>query len=160
VYKGQRHAGIADIVLVRPETFDRSVTRTIAREIGALNERVRTAGRRHLLIGPGRWGSADPWLGIPVGWQDIDRVAAIVEIAGGESGIAPSQGTHFFHNLTALGIPYLTVRQGTDRLDLDRLAGLPVTAATDHCLLLAADPPLSVITIDGEGVIIQPPEKE
>ena len=150
-----RHADISDILLVRPDRFNRAASRDIAREIGMLNAQVKAAGRRHLLIGPGRWGSADPWLGIPVNWQEIDRAAAIVEICGGSSGVAPSHGTHFFHNLTALGIPYLTVRQGTDLLDLDRFASLPQRTATEHCALLAATPPLTVLVADGEGVVTQ-----
>ncbi len=150
-----RHPGITAIILVRPATLDQAKSRAAAREIGALNAKVRAAGRYHLLVGPGRWGSADPWLGIPVSWPDIDQAAAIVEICGGKNNVAPSHGTHFFHNLTALGIPYLTVRQGTDRIDTDRLAGLPVTAATDHCLLLAADPPLCVLVDSGEGVVVR-----
>ena len=65
--------------------------------------------RPYLLIGPGRWGSADSWLGIPVMWSDISGVAAIVELRNAAIRADPSQGTHFFQNITSLGIPYLTL---------------------------------------------------
>jgi hypothetical protein len=100
---------MSDIVFVKPETFDPAATRIIAAEVGALNRRLAVAGRSYLLIGPGRWGSADPWLGIPVQWGDISRVGAIIEVRNDRIRADPSQGSHFFQNITSLGIPYLTV---------------------------------------------------
>ncbi len=73
--------------------------------------------RPYLLIGPGRWGSADPWLGIPVQWQDISGVGAIVELRNDKIKADPSQGSHFFHNITSMGIPYVTVTEGEDQFD-------------------------------------------
>ncbi|MFO8109219.1 MAG: PEP/pyruvate-binding domain-containing protein [Thermoplasmata archaeon] len=98
---------IYDIVYVSPETFDRSQTVNIAREIGEMNEKIN--GRPYLLIGPGRWGSNDNWLGIPVDWGHIAGVRAIVETPIMDIRVDPSQGSHFFHNITSLGIPYLTI---------------------------------------------------
>ena len=104
-----RFTTMSDIVFVKPETFDPAATRIIAAEVGALNRRLAVAGRSYLLIGPGRWGSADPWLGIPVQWGDISRVGAIIEVRNDRIRADPSQGSHFFQNITSLGIPYLTV---------------------------------------------------
>ncbi len=103
---------ITDIVYVRPDRFEVAKTRQVAEEIGALNRRLRRDKRPFLLIGPGRWGSADPYLGIPVQWADISGVAAIVEVRSGAIKAEPSQGTHFFQNITSLGIPYLTLDEG------------------------------------------------
>ena len=105
-----RYTDVADIVLVDPERFDPAHTTEMAAEIGRLNAELRQAGRRYLLIGPGRWGSADHWLGIPVAWNDISQVAAIVETGHPRIQADPSQGSHFFQNLTSLGIVYLTLQ--------------------------------------------------
>ncbi len=102
---------MADILVVRPDSFDLGATRTIAGEINALNGKLQAEGRPYLLIGSGRWGSADPWLGIPVQWRDIAGVGAIVELRNETLHADPSQGSHFFQNITSLGIPYLTVTE-------------------------------------------------
>jgi CheY-like chemotaxis protein len=102
---------MADIVYVSPEDFDPAATRAIAVEIGALNRKLVKEGRSYLLVGPGRWGSADPWLGVPVQWSDISGVGAIIELRNKALRADPSQGSHFFQNITSLGIPYLTVTE-------------------------------------------------
>jgi hypothetical protein len=104
-------SNMADIIYVCPDTFDASKTREIALEIGAMNRRLQHEKRPFLLIGPGRWGSADPWLGIPVQWTDISGVAAIIEVRSEKIRAEPSQGTHFFQNITSLAIPYLTLHE-------------------------------------------------
>jgi DNA-binding NarL/FixJ family response regulator len=101
--------GLCDIVFVKPEAFDSVQTRRIAAEISQINERLRKAGRTCVLIGPGRWGSADPWLGIPVLWEQISTAHVIVETSLRDFVVTPSQGTHFFQNLTSFRIAYLTV---------------------------------------------------
>jgi DNA-binding response OmpR family regulator len=117
---------IRDLVYVKPEAFDPARTVAIAGEIAAFNGRLKAAGRKYLLIGPGRWGSADRWLGIPVRWQDISGVGAIVETTHPRLHAEPSQGTHFFHNITSLGISYITIsRASRDFIDWPWLAGLP-----------------------------------
>ncbi len=100
---------IHDIIFVKPASFDTSMTREIAREIGELNRRLVVGNRHYLLIGPGRWGTSDHWLGIPVQWSNISNVQTIVEVRNRQLRTDPSQGSHFFRNLTSLGIPYLTV---------------------------------------------------
>ena len=101
-----------DVIFVRPDRFDNSLTRDIAMEIGKMNRKLHAEKRPYLLIGPGRWGTADPWLGIPVQWSDISGVGAIVELQDGAIRAEASQGTHFFQNITSLGIPYLMVGEG------------------------------------------------
>ncbi|MDR3628955.1 MAG: PEP/pyruvate-binding domain-containing protein [Desulfocapsaceae bacterium] len=115
-----RFTGMSDIVFVKPESFDPAVTKNIASEVGAVNRGLAGARRPYLLIGPGRWGSADPWLGIPVQWGDISGVGAIIEVCSEGIRADPSQGSHFFQNITSLGIPYLTVNpQRVDDLPAD-----------------------------------------
>lgn len=102
---------MADLVYVSPDDFDPAQTRQIALEIGLINRKLTTEQRPFLLVGPGRWGSADPWLGIPVQWADIASVGAIIELRNTALRVDPSQGSHFFQNITSLGIPYLTITE-------------------------------------------------
>ncbi len=100
---------MADIIYACPDAFDISKTQEMALEISEINGKLVQEERPFLLVGPGRWGSSDQWLGIPVQWSDISGVAAIVEIRNDIIRADPSQGTHFFQNITSLGIPYLTL---------------------------------------------------
>ncbi|TET80057.1 MAG: hypothetical protein E3J41_00295, partial [Candidatus Cloacimonadota bacterium] len=100
---------IRNIVYVPPETFDPSKTIEIADEIGKMNEILLTSSLPYILIGPGRWGTEDRWLGIPVKWSQISGVRVMVETALEDFDIKPSQGTHFFHNITSRGIGYINV---------------------------------------------------
>ena len=102
---------IADLVYVIPEKFDALKTREIAEEIGELNSRLRAEGRSYIVLGPGRWGSSDPALGIPVKWHHISGSRIIIEAAYGDFVVDPSYGTHFFHNVTSLGIGYFTINE-------------------------------------------------
>ncbi len=114
------------IIHVPASSFDSSRTKEIAAEISELNKRLKKEGAQYLLIGPGRWGSSDPWLGIPVLWSEISEAKMIVETAIPGFQIEPSQGTHFFQNITSLGVGYLTIdtvrRDGM--VDEDALMGL------------------------------------
>jgi DNA-binding NarL/FixJ family response regulator len=113
---------IRDIIYVSSGKFDRSQTTEIAGEIENLNRRIGHLRRQSLLIGPGRWGSSDSWLGIPVRWNQISSVGCIVETPLPDMDVEPSQGTHFFQNITSLGIGYFTLkRKGMDYLDYDFL---------------------------------------
>ena len=91
------------------DSFDSARTREMAEEISSLNSRIKSEDASYLLVGPGRWGSSDPWLGIPVVWSDISEARMIVETAIPGYRIEPSQGTHFFQNITSLGVGYLTI---------------------------------------------------
>lgn len=102
-------SGIFDIVYVKPAAFDRRHTEKIADELLKLNLTMQREGRGYILTGPGRWGSSDPWLGIPVKWNHISEAKVIVEYGMKDFRVEPSQGTHFFQNLTSLGVGYLTI---------------------------------------------------
>ena len=97
------------IIHVPSATFDSAMTHQMAKEVTAMNEKLKDLGGNYLLIGPGRWGSSDPWLGIPVLWSQISEARMIVETAIPGYQIEPSQGTHFFQNITSLGVGYLTI---------------------------------------------------
>ncbi len=141
---------IEDIVFVKRESFDPSKTVEQAREIGRLNSKLARENRRYLLIGPGRWGSADPWLGIPVTWKDISGVGAIIEAAIESLRADPSQGSHFFHNITSLGISYITVvDKGKSFIDWDWLETLPPKEETTYLRHIQLEKPLT-IKIDGK----------
>jgi CheY-like chemotaxis protein len=100
---------ISDIVYVKPDAFKPADSLKIALELEQINSRFVKEQRAYLLVGPGRWGSSDPWLGIPVKWAQISAARIIVESGLEHFRVDPSQGTHFFHNLTSFGVGYLTV---------------------------------------------------
>ncbi|PKP03519.1 MAG: phosphoenolpyruvate synthase [Bacteroidetes bacterium HGW-Bacteroidetes-6] len=100
---------IRDLVYVNPETFDASKSEEIALTIDTINKQMVANKRNYVLIGPGRWGSSDPWLGIPVKWSQISAAKVIVEAGMQNYQIEPSQGTHFFQNLTSFRVSYFTV---------------------------------------------------
>jgi hypothetical protein len=140
---------IADIIFVKPKDFRLEATLNIAEEVGRLNGMLVTGKLPYLLIGPGRWGSFDRWLGIPVQWKHISGVGAIVELRGELIKADPSQGSHFFQNITSLGIPYVTVTEKTDdHLDWGWLESLPAVNETTCLKHVRLDEPL-VIKIDG-----------
>ncbi len=148
---------ISDIVYVRPKTFDPARTVEIAAQIGLLNGRLAAENRSYLLIGPGRWGTADRWLGIPVDWHQISAVGAIVETRLDNLKPDPSQGSHFFHNITSLGIGYVTVADSDQgRIDWSWLESRPAVEETAFLRHLRFEEPLT-IKIDGtssQGVMI------
>jgi hypothetical protein len=108
---------IQDIIFVKPETFDSLQTKAIAQEISELNAKLENQGRPYLLVGLGRWGSSDPNMGIPVNWKNISNVWGIIEASTENFRVDPSQGTHFFQNITSLGILYFTIYSDSDHLD-------------------------------------------
>ncbi len=141
---------MADIVQVKPAAFDPARTVDIAAEISRVNRALAADGRRYLLIGPGRWGSADRHLGIPVAWQDISGVGAIIEAAADNLQADPSYGSHFFHNITSLGISYITIaRHREDFLDEPWLDRLPARQETKFLKVIRLDSPLT-IKVDGK----------
>jgi hypothetical protein len=141
---------IEDIIFVNPDTFDATDTIEIAAEIGNVNKEMALGNRKYLLIGPGRWGSADRWLGIPVRWTDISGVGAIVETTIKGLKADPSQGSHFFHNITSLGISYLNTSEGgEDFIDWKWLRSLAATKETPHLKHVVLKKPLT-IKIDGK----------
>jgi hypothetical protein len=102
-------SNIHDLIYVKLDEYDPSNNPLIAQEIEAMNHAIKSENRSYILIGPGRWGSSDPWLGIPIKWQQISSVRLIVELGLENYKVDASQGTHFFHNLTSFGVGYFTV---------------------------------------------------
>jgi hypothetical protein len=100
---------ICDVVYVKPESFDSSKTPEIARRLEQVNDKFLEEKKFYVLVGPGRWGSSDPWLGVPVRWPQISASRVIVESGLDHYRIDPSQGTHFFQNLTSFHVAYLTI---------------------------------------------------
>lgn len=146
-----RRQDIADIVFVKPDDFRLEDTPKIADEVGRLNTMLVTERLPYLLIGPGRWGSFDRWLGIPVQWRHISGVGAMVELRGTLLKADPSQGSHFFQNITSLGIPYVTVAEKTDDLlDWEWLESLPVVNETAYLKHVRVEQPFA-IKIDGRA---------
>ncbi|MDI6740444.1 MAG: PEP/pyruvate-binding domain-containing protein [Candidatus Edwardsbacteria bacterium] len=157
---GNGVTAVRDIVYVKPKAFDPAKTPAIAIEVGELNQKLRKLNRNYLLIGPGRWGSSDPWLGIPVKFDQISKVKVVVEACLPNMNVDPSQGSHFFQNMTSLRIGYFTVpldpEQG--KIDWDWLEAQSSAAETEHMRWIALDKPVEV-QIDGrtgQGVILKP----
>ncbi|MCI5126199.1 MAG: hypothetical protein D3925_17420 [Candidatus Electrothrix sp. AR5] len=146
------HDKMQDIIFIRPDTFDRAKTQRYSQTIGKINRMLHHQERPYLLIGPGRWGTADPWLGIPVQWRDISGVGAIVELQDGAVRAEASQGSHFFQNITSLGIPYLMVREQDDgdAIDWDWLLAQELESeSAGVCHVRLAKP--FTLKVDGEN---------
>lgn len=124
--------GLRDIVYVRPAHFDSGLTMRVAEQIRAWNDHLMRANRPYILIGPGRWGSSHPRLGIPVQWPHISAARIIIETTLADFVVEPSQGSHFFQNLTAFGTVYLTINSFSDDgfIDWEWLDAQPATAET------------------------------
>jgi hypothetical protein len=105
---------IKDVVYVRPDSFQAKHTREIAREVEQMNRRLADEKRPYLLVGFGRWGSSDPWLGIPVNWAQISAAKAIVEATLPDMNVDLSQGSHFFHNLSSFQVSYFSVHHDSE----------------------------------------------
>ncbi len=155
---------ITNILYVNPKNFDPAKTPDIAAEIDKFNKRL---GKNYpyLLFGPGRWGSADPWLGIPVNWTQISNAKVIVEYDMDEFRVDPSFGSHFFQNVTSLRIGYFTVRKSNkkDFIDWKWIQNQSIKKETKYLNWIQLDEPI-VVQIDGssgDGVILKPiPPKE
>lgn len=152
---------IHTIVYVRDKNFDSLSTISIAEEIKKLNEELTARGEYYILIGPGRWGTSDSALGIPVKWPSISNARLIVETTLGNYRIEPSQGTHFFQNLTSFGVGYFTVNPFDDKggfCDTEFLDSMPAEYESKHVRVVHSDKPIS-IGIDGKtgtGVVLKP----
>lgn len=141
---------IDTVIYVKQAAFDAARTRDIAAQIGELNTVLRHEGRNYILIGPGRWGSSDPWLGVPVKWNDISQSRVIVECGLEGYRIEPSQGTHFFQNLTSFGVGYMTINPYMEDGSFDErmLNAMPAAAETEYIRMVVFDKPLFVF-VDG-----------
>ena len=150
---------VTDVVYVKAgDDFTASNNPAIACEIERLNRKFLAEGRNYVLVGPGRWGSSDPWLGIPVKWPHISAARVIVEAGLKNYRVDPSQGTHFFQNLTSFGVGYFTINtyRGDGLLRVDVLDAMPAVDETAYVRHVRFERPLKIM-MDGkkqEGVVL------
>lgn len=154
---------VRTVVYVRPDAFDSLRNDATVATLRQLNDRLAAAGEHYILIGPGRWGSSDPALGIPVAWTDIASARLIVEAAQDGYRVEPSQGTHFFQNLTSLGVGYFTVdasksAPGGDIYDTALLDAMPAFFDDGCVRAVRFDSPLCICINGraGKGVVYKP----
>ena len=152
---------ITDVLYVKyDDTFSAADNVKIAEEIGRINQKFVDEGRNYVLIGPGRWGSSDSWLGVPVKWPDISAARIIVEVALKNYRVDPSQGTHFFQNMTSFGVGYFTVDTNLPGeggiIHKEMLDVMPAVEETAWVRHVRFDRPLRIL-MDGmkqEGVVM------
>ena len=141
---------IYDVVYVDPETFDSGKTMEISGEINKINALFNGNGKKYVLIGPGRWGSSDRWLGIPVVWNDISNVGVMVETTIESIKADPSQGSHFFQNITSLGISYITIsNKGDDFIDYEFFKCQDCKNTTAYLKHIKFENPIKIL-VDGK----------
>lgn len=148
------------IVYVRPENFSSFNNPLIAREIEKINRQYTERGEGYILVGPGRWGSSDTALGIPVKWPHISSARLIVESSLSNYRIEPSQGTHFFQNLTSFGVGYFTINPSSHDgvYDIDYLDSCPAVYESESVRIVKFDSPLpiGISGTKGIGVVAKP----
>jgi len=151
---------IRDVVVVDYHRFDRLKSPAVARDVARLNAELQAGGLPYLLIGVGRWGSSDPHLGIPVSWNQIAGARVIVEAGFRDFKVEPSQGTHFFQNITSCNVGYFTVnpQAGDGFVDWEWLSGQPLVTRTEFVDHVRLDQPvvIKMSGASGEGVILKP----
>lgn len=153
--------GVATVVYVRPEAFNSANTPAIAREIEKLNRQFLDNSEPYMLIGPGRWGTSDPALGIPVKWPHISGARLIVEASLPGYRIEPSQGTHFFQNLTSVGAGYFTIDVNSGHFDIACLDAQPAFYESPNLRVVRFEAPLA-IALNGRtglGVVAKPKQQ-
>ena len=151
---------IYDIIYVKTEGYTASNNPTIAYEIEKMNRKFLDEGKHYILVGPGRWGSSDSWLGIPVKWPHISAARIIVEAGLTNYRVDPSQGTHFFQNLTSFGVGYFTINSYMNDgiYNQDILNAQPAVEETQFIRHVRFDNPL-IVKMDGkkkQGVVMLP----
>lgn len=154
---------IQDILVVDRERYDRARSREAADQVAEFNARLLQKDVPYLLIGVGRWGSADPWLGIPVTWPEISGARAIIEADLKDMHVTPSQGSHFFQNITMSGVGYFTVggTENVGEVDWTWLAAQPSVEQTELVRHIRLHAPLKVLMDGhrGQGVVLKPAKK-
>ncbi len=142
---------LTDIIYLDPGRFDKTRTQEMQKEVEEFNQKMAEQGKRYILIGPGRWGSRDRFLGIPVRWPQINRAKVILETGLRDFIVEASQGTHFFHNLVAMNVGYFTIPfvSRTDFVDMEWLLSQPVKERGDFFVHLEFDHSLTV-RMDGK----------
>ena len=150
---------VTDVVYVKTDDrFSAADNPTIAREIEKLNKKYLDRGTNYVLVGPGRWGSSDSWLGIPVKWPHISAARVIVEVALKNYRVDPSQGTHFFQNLTSFGVGYFTIDENRNDGCFHKatLDAMPAVEETEHVRVVRFEKGLRIMMDGkkGEGVVV------
>ncbi len=153
-------SNIKDFVYVKPDKFNPAFTKDIAKEVEMINQKYIDLKRNYILVGPGRWGSSDPWLGIPIKWSQISEARVIVESGLDNFKVDPSQGTHFFQNLTSFRVGYLTINPyiNDGKYDVAFLNAQESYFETEYIRCVKFEKELT-IQIDGKsnkGVIFKP----
>ena len=155
-----RISDLRDIVVVDYHRFERSRSHEVAADVAQMNSRLRDSGTPYVLIGVGRWGSNDPWLGVPVTWEQVAGARVIVEAGFRDLRVTPSQGSHFFQNLTAFQVAYFTVNPdlGEGFVDWEWLASQPALDSLDGVRHVRLETPLEVVVSGktGTGLIVKP----
>lgn len=151
---------VHDIIYVKTGAFNAANNQLIAYEIEKMNRQFTGTDKNYVLVGPGRWGSSDPWLGIPVKWPHISNAKVIVECGLENYRVDPSQGTHFFQNLTSFGVGYFTINpfKGEGWFDESYLNQMPAIEETEYLRHVRLESPM-IIKMDGKrslGVVMKP----
>ena len=155
-------SGVKDIIYIKSESFQMSNSTRAVSQIRKMNNKLMDAGKPYMLIGPGRWGSADPWLGIPIIWSDIAGVKVIVETPYKERPIDPSQGSHFFHDMMSSQVGYLITKQDKGNVNWNWLESLKLLEETEDVKHVVTPYELEV-SIDGKrgkAIIIEKPKTD
>jgi len=142
-------SGIKDIIFIKSESFHMANSNRAVNQIRKMNTKLMDANKPYILIGPGRWGSADSWLGIPITWSDIAGVKVIVETPYGERPIDPSQGSHFFHDMISSKVGYIITKRDKGNIDWKWLDSLKIIEETEDIKYVRTKSELEVI-IDGK----------
>jgi DNA-binding NarL/FixJ family response regulator len=145
-------SGIKDIVYVDPGRFDKMKTREIAEEINQFNRKMDFLGKEYILIGPGRWGTRDPFTGIPVNWANISRARIIVEMGLKDFPLDGSLGSHFFHNVTSMNVGYFTIphKSKESGINMDVLNKMPVVEQGNYVRHVCFNKELNIV-MDGKN---------
>ena len=155
-----RVGNLQDVVVVDSQRFERGQSQEVARQVAYFNARLTSENRPYLLFGVGRWGSNDPWLGIPVEWDEISGARVIVETGFRDFRVTPSQGSHFFQNLSAFQVGYFTVNPdlGEGMVDWEWLAAQPALEERGCVRHLRFADPITVLmnAHSGVGMILKP----
>ncbi len=148
--------GITDIIYANPDLFDKSKTLEMTHELEKLNNKLKKLKRKYILIGPGRWGTRDSWLGIPVVWTQISAAKIIVETDLKDFSVDASLGSHFFHNITSMNIGYFTVHQsnGTDFIDWKWLKKQNTSETTKHFTHVRLPDAVTVLMDGRKGICL------
>ena len=145
-------SGITDVIFVDPNKFDKMKTREMATEISQFNRKLDFLNKDYILIGPGRWGTRDPYTGIPVAWSNISRARVIIEMGLKDFPLDGSLGSHFFHNVTSMNVGYFTIPHNSSdsTINMEILQQQPVLEEGRFVKHISFDKPLNIL-MDGKN---------